>query len=115
MSKLIGCVMFDKISNEHKAFTFCNSREEYIRSMVELCVQQYKNLNDLQPVQICTYDSVSGKIEPCYENFSFDCYQMPMSKADALAPLGVDFAREALEFEQWKKERQEKLANANKE
>lgn len=112
MAKLIGCVMFDKISNEHKAFTFCNSKEEYIRSMVELCVQQYKNLNDLQPVKICEYDTVSGDIVPCKERFSFDCYKMPLSKADALAPLGVDFAHEALEFEQWRAERNK---NKNKE
>lgn len=39
---------------------------------------------------------------------------MPMTKADALAPLGVDFAHEALEFQQWKEERNKKLMKLNK-
>lgn len=106
--KLLGCVLYDKISNQHVAFTFCNSKEEYIRSTVESAILQYKNLNDLTPKVICEYDVVSGEIIPKNEVFEFSCYKMPESKAEALAPLGVDFAREALEFEQWKKERTEK-------
>ena len=114
-SILIGCALFDKIKKQHVCFTFVNSKAEYIRSTVELAIQQYKNLNDLQPKILCSYDVETGEIIPLNEEFSFSEYQMPMSKADALAPLGVDFAREALEFEEYKKAKAEKLANANKE
>lgn len=106
--KLFGCALYDKISKQHVAFTFCNSKEEYIRSTVESAILQYKNLNDLTPKILCEYDVISGEITPINEEFTFDCYKMPESKAEALAPLGVDFAREALEFEQWKKERADK-------
>lgn len=106
---LIGCCMYDKVTNQHVAFTFVNSKEEYIRNMTERAVNSYKNLNDLQPKIVCEYDIVSGKVTPKCENFGFDCYKIPLSKAEALAPLGVDFANEALEFEKWKKEKKEKL------
>lgn len=106
---LIGCCLYDKVSKRHVAFTFVNSKEEYIRSMVESAIMQYKNLNDLTPKIVCEYDVVTGVVIPKNEVFGFDCYKMPATKADALAPLGVDFAKEALEFEQWKKERNEKI------
>lgn len=106
---LIGCVVYDKISKQHLAFSFCNSKEEYIRNNVESFIMSSKNLNDLTPKVICTYDVMEGKITPCNEEFSFDCYKMPATKADALAPLGVDFAKDALEFQQWKEEREKKL------
>lgn len=105
MAKLLGCAMFDKITQEYKAFTFVNTKEEYIRSMVEICIQQYKNLNDLKPTIICDYDTSTGKVNSILKEFSFDCYKIPTSKVDALAPLGVDFANEALEFEKWRQER----------
>ena len=107
MEELLGIAMCDKVQGRHVAFTFCNSKAEYIRSMVEVAIQQYKNLNDLQPVVLCRYDVVSGEIKPFYETFGFDEYRMPMSKADALAPLGVDFAKEALEYAEFKKHKEE--------
>lgn len=106
---LLGCVVYDKISKQHLAFSFCNSKEEYIRNNVESFIQSCKNLNDLTPKVICTYDAENGVITPCNEIFTFDCYKMPMTKADALAPLGADFAKDALEFQQWKEEREKKL------
>lgn len=103
MAKLLCCVVYDKVKKSHFAFSFCNCKESYIRDNVEMMIQAHKNLNDLQPKIIGYYDPDSGVIEPHVEEFGFDCYKMPMTKADALAPLGVDFAREALEFEEWKK------------
>lgn len=113
-NELLGCCMYDKITDQHVAFTFVNTKEQYIRSTVESAIIQYKNLNDLQPKVVCSYDVVTGEVKPMCEEFGFDCYKMPETKADALAPLGVDFAKEALEFEQWKKERKEKLEKKNK-
>lgn len=109
LPNLLGCVVYDKVSKQHLGFTFVNSKEEYIRSQVESFIQSCKNLNDLQPKVICTYDVISGVITPCNEEFGFDVYKMPMTKADALAPLGADFAHEALEFQQWKEERIKKI------
>lgn len=109
MAKLLGIAMYDKINSTFVAFTFANTKAEYIRSNVQSAISVYKNLNDLKPTILCEYDSDSGEITPCKKEFEFSEYKMPMSKADALAPLGVDFAKEALEFEQWKKEREEKL------
>lgn len=114
LPELLGCVVYDKIIKQHLAFTFVNSKEEYIRSMVENLIQSQKNLNDLQPKIICKYDVTTGVITPMNEEFGFDCYKMPMTKAEALAPLGVDFANEALEFEQWKREKAEKAEKAKK-
>lgn len=111
MAKLLGVALFDKINSNYVAFTFCNTKAEYIRSNVESAIQVYKNLNDLTPTVLCSYDSETGEIIPCKEEFKFDEYKMPMTKADALAPLGVDFAHEALEFQQWKEERAKKLSN----
>ena len=108
LNDLFGCVVYDKIEKQHLNFQFVNSKEEYIRNNVETLIQVCKNLNDLQPKIICSYNPMTGIITPKNEEFGFDCYKMPMTKADALAPLGVDFAREALEFEQWKKEKAEK-------
>lgn len=106
---LLGCVVYDKIMKQHLAFSFCNSKEEYIRNNVESFIASSRNLNDLQPKVICTYDVISGTITPLCEEFGFDCYKMPATKADALAPLGVDFAKDALEFQQWREEREKKL------
>ena len=106
---LLGCVVFDKVSNQHLGFTFCNSKEEYIRNNVESFIRSSKNLNDLTPKIICEYNVITGEIIPKNEVFGFDCYKMPATKADALAPLGVDFAKDALEFQQWKEEREKKL------
>lgn len=100
--ELLGIAMYDNVRKSYVAFTFCNSKAEYIRSNVESAIQIYKNLNDLTPTVLCTYNPDNGKIKPCKEVFGFDVYKMPMSKADALAPLGVDFAKEALEFEKFK-------------
>ena len=105
---LLGIAMFDKIKKQYVAFTFCNSTAEYIRSNVESAIMVYKNLNDLQPTILCEYDVETGDIFPCKKEFGFDVYQMPPTKADALAPLGVDFAKEALEFEEYKKAKREK-------
>lgn len=106
---LLGCALYDKCKKQYVAFTFCNSKAEYIRSVVEQAIQQYKNLNDLTPTILCQYDPDTGEIMPEKTEFKFSEYQMPASKADALAPLGVEFSKEALEYEQWKKERKEKL------
>lgn len=105
---LLGIAMYDKIRKEYVAFTFCNSKAEYIRSNVEAAIAVYKNLNDLQPTIICEYDNKTGKIKPCKKEFGFNEYKMPLSKADALAPLGVDFAKEALAYEEFKKSKKEK-------
>lgn len=107
---LLGCVVYDKVTKQHLNFSFCNSKEEYIRSSVEQIIMTCKNLNDLQPKVICTYDVITGEITPTCEEFGFDVYKMPPTKADALAPLGVDFAHEALEFQRWKEERAKKLS-----
>lgn len=107
---LLGCALYDNAKKQHVAFTFCNTKAEYLRSTVEAAIMQYKNLNDLTPVILCTYDPETGDIVPEYTKFKFDEYKMPASKADALAPLGVDFSKEALEYAQWKKERTEKDA-----
>lgn len=106
---LLICCLFDKTTNQHVALSIVNSKAEYIRSNVESAILAYKNLNDLQPKVIGTYNVESGVITPMCEEFPFSEYQMPATKAEALAPLGVDFAKEALEFEQWKKERADKL------
>lgn len=108
--ELLICTMFDKTTKQHVALSLVNTKAEYIRSNVESAIMAYKNLNDLQPKVIGSYNVESGLITPLCEEFSFSEYQMPATKADALAPLGVDFAKEALEFEQWKKERAEKLS-----
>lgn len=108
LNDLLGCVVYDKIEKQHLHFEFVNCKEEYIRNNVETFIQVCKNLNDLQPKIICKYNVATGVITPLCEEFSFDCYKMPMTKAEALAPLGVDFANEALEFEKWKKENAEK-------
>lgn len=112
--ELLICVMRDKITNQHVALSLVNSKAEYIRSNVESAIMAYKNLNDLTPIIIGSYDVEKGVITPLHEEFSFSEYQMPMSKAESLAPLGVDFANEALEFEKWKKERDEKLKKESK-
>lgn len=111
ISNLLGCAVYDKITKQHLAFSFVNSKEEYIRQNVEMLVASQKNLNDLQPKILCEYDVSTGVITPRNEEFGFDCYKMPATKAEALAPLGVDFAKDALEFEMWREERQKKLAN----
>lgn len=106
--ELLICCMFDKTTNQHVALSIVNTKAEYIRSNVESAIMAYKNLNDLQPKVIGSYNVETGVINPLNEEFSFSEYKMPATKADALAPLGVDFSKEALEFEQWKKERAEK-------
>ena len=108
--ELIGCVLFDKISKKHVAFSFCNSKAEYLRSNVESAIMQYKNLNDLQPKVICKYNYVTGVITPMNEEFSFSEYKMPMSKAEALSPLGPEFTKDAIEYAEWKAEREKKLS-----
>ena len=107
--ELLICCMFDKVTNQHVALSIVNSKAEYIRSNVESAIMAYKNLNDLQPKIIGRYNVENGVITPANEEFSFSEYQMPATKADALAPLGIEFSKEALEFEQWKKERSEKF------
>ena len=111
---LLGCCVYDSVTKQHLNFTFTNSKEEYIRSNVENLILGCKNLNDLQPKVICTYNVKTGVITPCCEEFSFDVYKMPMTKADALAPLGADFSKEALEFAQWREERIIKLKEQEK-
>lgn len=106
MDELLGIAMYDKIRSQYVAFTFCNSKAEYIRSNVESAIAIYKNLNDLVPTILCRYDPRTGEITPEKEVFEFSEYKMPMSKADALAPLGVDFAKEALEFAEFKKHKE---------
>ena len=109
LNDLLGCVVYDKVNKQHLNFQFVNTKEEYIRNNVESLIMACKNLNDLQPKVICSYDVVKGEVKPLNESFSFDCYKMPMTKADALAPLGADFSKEALEFAQWREERAKKL------
>lgn len=109
--KLLICVLYDKISNQHVALSLVNSKAEYIRSSVESAISQYKNLNDLTPKVIGEYDMKCGVITPMCEEFSFSEYKMPATKADALAPLGVEFAKDALEFQQWREEKQKKENN----
>lgn len=108
---LLGIAVFDKVRNQFLNFTFCNSKAEYIRQNVENIIVGCKNLNDVTPYLICEYNIKTGDIKPIKESFSWSEYSMPMSKAEALAPLGVDFAREALEYETWKKEKLEKSKN----
>lgn len=105
---LLGCAMYDSVRKSYVAFTFCNSKAEYIRSNVESAISVYKNLNDLTPTILCEYNPETGKIKPCKKEFGFDEYKMPMSKADALAPLGVEFAKEALEYEKFKESKKSK-------
>ena len=105
---LLGCALYDSCKKSYVAFSFTNSKAEYLRSTVEMAVQVYKNLNDLTPTILCQYDPETGKIIPEKTEFKFDEYKMPLSKADALAPLGVDFSKEAMEYEEWKKERKNK-------
>lgn len=108
LNNLLGCVVYDKVQKQHLNFQFVNCKEEYIRNNVETLIMACKNLNDLQPKIVCSYDVVTGVVNPMCEEFGFDCYKMPMTKADALAPLGVDFAKEALEFAEFQKSKAEK-------
>lgn len=108
MANLLGIAVYDKVTNQHACFQFCNSKAEFLRCNVESLILACKNLNDLQPRVLCEYDSVTGEIIPKTEDFSFSEYKMPLSKADALAPLGVDFSKEALEYAEFKKSRENK-------
>lgn len=108
-NELLGCCLYDKIKGQHVAFSFANSKAEYIRSTVESAIQVYKNLNDLQPKVICKYNFVKGEITPTNEVFEFSEYKMPISRAEALAPLGPEFTKDAAEYAIWKAERDKKL------
>lgn len=114
MSKLLGIAMYDKIRGMYCSFTFCENKALYIRNNVESAIAQCKNLNDLTPTVLCEYDVNTGEIIPHKEEFSFSEYKMPTTRADALAPLGVDFAHEALEFQEyreWKKKQEEEKSS----
>ena len=103
MAKLLGCAVYDNVTSQFYCFQFVNSKAEYLRTNVESFIMGLKNLNDLTPFILCSYDSESGEIVPCKESFKFDEYQMPLSKADALAPLGAQFSKDALEYAEYKK------------
>lgn len=107
-SKLIGCAAYDTVRKQFCMFTFSNSVQEYIRNTVENVIFSCKNLNDVKLYKLCEYDVETGDITPCKEEHSWSEYKMPMSKADALSPLGVDFAQEALEYEEFKRSRKNK-------
>lgn len=101
-SNLLGCAVYDKIREQFMYLSFVNSVEEYIRSNVENVIQACKNLNDVDVYVLCEYDIDNGDFIPCKVRHDWSEYKMPLSKADALAPLGVEFAKEALDYEAFK-------------